>query len=55
MMGSVTHSFYPDFTLPRTTVNRAGTQVRYVANANLPVVGCDITTGFYWTEDFLNQ
>jgi hypothetical protein len=53
--GSVTHSFYPAETMPRSTVNRAGTQVRYVANNDDPDIGCDITTGFYWTGNFLDQ
>lgn len=53
-MGSVTHSFYPACTLPRTTVNRAGTQIHYVANYDISGFGCDLWSDLSWTGNFLN-
>jgi hypothetical protein len=53
-MGSVTHSFYPGCTMPRTTVNRAGTQIHYVANADLGDFGTDMWSTMSWTGNFLN-
>jgi hypothetical protein len=52
--GSSTHSFYPDLTLPRSTVNRAGTHVHLVCNGDAPVVGCDLWSPWYWTDNFLD-